>query len=169
MRHVPLARAVAIVVLGVAVFSCADPVLHKSGGTTFPPLKRGCALTVLAAHPGPEYIEVAQITIEDGVFFGAKKYRDPQEFADAVHDRICAAGGDTLITAVNGYGTIVRGVVLRRAASARPDPVPAGTCEPTCSPGFLCNTGTCMPQCNPACADGETCGNDRTCHSNVAQ
>jgi hypothetical protein len=169
MRQAPLARIVTIIVLTVSAFGCAEPVLHKSGGTTFPARGQGCPLTVVASHPGTGYVEVGQITIEGDRSFGAGTYRDPQAFADVVHDRICAAGGDTLITEVNGFGIIARGIVLRRVAPAAPPPVPAGSCEPLCSPGFRCDAGTCIPQCNPACADSETCGNDRTCHSKSAQ
>ena len=152
-----------------------------SGGAAFPAKKPGCPLAVVATHPGPGYVEVAQITIEGDRSFGAGTYRNPQEFANVVHDRICAAGGDTLITEVNGFGVIARGIVLRRVASAAPAPAPvpapvpapapapASTCEPLCSPGFLCDAGTCIPQCNPRCAAGETCGNDRTCHPSAAQ
>ena len=147
---------------------CAEPVLHKSGGTTFPALPRGCRLAVVATHPGPGYVEVAQITIEGDHSFGAGNYENPQRFADVVRDRVCAAGGDTLVTEVNGFGMITRGIVLRRTAPAAPPPVPGGSCEPLCSPGFLCQAGTCIPQCNPSCADGQTCGNDRLCHPGAA-
>jgi hypothetical protein len=110
--------------------------------------------------------------IEGDHSFGAGNYNDPQEFANVVHDRVCAVGGDTLVTEMNGFGFITRGIVLSRVASpdpADPAPVPAGTCEPLCSPGFRCNAGTCIPQCNPHCADSETCGNDRICHPSSAQ
>lgn len=166
MRSVPLTRTIATVAVVVAAFGCAEPVLHKSGGTTFPALPKGCPLTVVATHPGPDYTEIAQITIEGDQSFGAGTYRDPQAFANVVHDRICAAGGDTLITEVNGFGVIARGIVLRRVATAAPAavPIPAGACEPLCSPGFLCTQGKCIPQCNPACTADQACGNDRLCH-----
>ena len=128
---------------------------------------------VVATHPGPGYVEIGQITIEGDRSFGAGSYRDPQEFANVVHDRICAAGGDTLITEVNGFGIIARGIVLRRSETTPPAaasvPAPADACEPLCSPGFLCSAGKCLPQCNPACGNGETCGNDRLCHASAAQ
>lgn len=172
MFRVRFARFVAVVLVA-ASYGCAEPVLHKAGDATFPPRPKGCLLAVLATHPGPEYVEVAQITIEGDRSFGAGTYRDPQEFADVVHDRVCASGGDTLITEVNGFGIITRGIVLRKVASPARDtgapatlaPAAAGACEPICSPGFRCNAGTCVPECNPSCTDGEVCGTDRLCHA----
>ena len=176
MHRVLLVRWVTAVVLVAAASGCARPVLHKSGGTAFPARPRGCALAVVATLPGPEYLELAQITIEGDRSFGAGTYHDPQEFANKVRDDVCAVGGDTLVTEVNGFGVIARGIVLRRvaspaAAAAAPAPTPgrASTCEPLCSPGFLCTAGTCIPQCNPRCVDNETCGNDRLCHASAAK
>jgi hypothetical protein len=128
---------------------------------------------VVSRRPGPGYVEVAQIDRS----FGAGQYRNPQEFASSVHAKVCAVGGELLVTEANGADVIVRGIVFRRAGAPRlqpPSPPPqdrpterapaAEACNPICSPGFSCNAGTCMPQCNPACTEDETCGHDRLCH-----
>jgi hypothetical protein len=39
----------------------------------------------------------------------------------------------------------------------------ARTCEPVCSPGFVCRDGVCEPVCNPPCEKGETCTRKRVC------
>jgi hypothetical protein len=160
------------VVIAMGYLACAQPVMYKNGATTFPPREATCAFDVLASHPGPGYVEVAQIGIEGDQSFGAGQYRNPREFAQVVQPKVCAAGGDVLATEVNGAGSIVRGIVFHRIsepeAPALPPGAPpstvAGTCEPICSPGFACNAGVCAPQCNPACTGDETCGNDRLCH-----
>ena len=161
-----------LVLIATAYLACAQPVLHKTATATFPAREPNCVFDVVGSHPGPGYLEVAQIAIEGDRSFGAGQYRNPQEFADVVHARVCAIGGDALVTEVNGFGIIVRGIVFHRVDEPQPplqgqpaEVVPAAdACNPICSPGFSCNAGTCIPQCNPACGEAETCGNDRLCH-----
>jgi hypothetical protein len=127
---------------------------------------------VVGSHPGPGYLEIAQIAVEGPAEQVARHYHDPMVFANEVRTRVCAAGGDVLMTEVNGAGAIVHAIVFHRVDEPQPppqgrpaEPVPAAdTCNPICSPGFSCNAGTCVPQCNPACTEAETCGNDRLCH-----
>jgi len=102
---------------------------------------------------------------------GQPQYTSPYALAADNHEQICAVGGDTLVTERNALGVIVRGTVFRHAGMQDVMPPPARperseTCEPSCSQGFACEGGTCIQQCVPACGDGETCGNDRLCHSN---
>ena len=152
-----------------ACLACAEPVVHNTATTTVPGRDPTCAFDVVGSRPGPGYVEVAQIDRS----FGVGQYRNPQEFAYAVRPKVCAVGGDVLVTELNGSGVVVRGIVFHRTSEPagsrdRPgSPAPAATvCEPICSPGFSCRAGTCIPQCNPACTDAETCGNDRLCHPN---
>jgi hypothetical protein len=60
------------------------------------------------------------------------------------------------------------GVVVQPMAQAQPttDPREASECTPPCSPGYVCQTGTCRAVCNPACRPGYTCGQDRVCARN---
>jgi hypothetical protein len=161
-----------LVLIAMTYLACAQPVLHKTATATFPAREPSCVFDVVGSHPGPGYVEVAQISIEGNRSNGAGQYDNPQEFANVVHAKICAVGGDVLATEVNGVGVIVRGIVFHRVDEPQPppqgrpaEPVPAAdTCNPICSPGFSCNAGTCVPQCNPACTEAETCGNDRLCH-----
>jgi hypothetical protein len=169
-----LLACAALVALGAASAACGKPALHRTGAATFPPRERGCTFQVIGTAPGPDHVEVAQVVIEGDFIAGTGVYRDPQEFAAAARDQICAAGGDLLVTEVNGQGVIARGIVFHRVAThgvaadrAPTAPPPAGACEPICSPGFRCQAGTCIPQCNPTCDEGETCGKDRTCHRNA--
>jgi hypothetical protein len=41
---------------------------------------------------------------------------------------------------------------------------PSTTCEPDCSPGYVCARGACVSACNPVCWAGQRCGEDRVCH-----
>ena len=173
-------RALARVVLpALAAAACtAQPVLRPTGTQKFPPYLSNCKFQLRATHPGPRYVEVAQISIE-GKRLDPAVYRSARKFADTVQAEICATGGDALVTEDNGKGEIVSGIVCHQIDQPEPGPVPAaalptsasgppaawsGTCEPICSPGFACDNGVCIPQCNPACIDGETCGRDRLCH-----
>lgn len=54
------------------------------------------------------------------------------------------------------------GSPVARAASA---PAPVKTCEPDCSPGYICLRGSCVSACNPLCGAGERCGADRICRA----
>jgi hypothetical protein len=36
-------------------------------------------------------------------------------------------------------------------------------CDPICSPGFACRSGSCVPRCNPPCEAGEVCNRRRAC------
>lgn len=44
-------------------------------------------------------------------------------------------------------------------------PPAAASCEPECSPGYLCLKGACVSACNPPCASGQRCEADRLCHA----
>ncbi len=91
---------------------------------------------------------------------------------DSMRRRACLAGADIV------YGiseTREGGVSYLNATFARGLPGPIGdavsggpaeiACNPICSPGFVCETGTCLPQCNPKCAADEICTRQRFCAS----
>lgn len=145
-------------VAAVALGACAHaPTYHATAQTKFPPKAPNCPLAIAASHPDPGYEEIGVIAI------GGYYYQDPNAFLDAMRADVCAAGGDLVITEVNGYGAIARGVVFRkRAGASLADGGQA--CFPICSPGFGCERGTCIPLCNPACGADERCGPDRLCH-----
>lgn len=149
--------------LGLAA-GCARPVFHASSSVRFPPRPANCHIRNVGSHPGAGYTEIGYINVEgDNRMFGAGSYRNPAKFVEQVRSEVCRAGGELVITQMNGLGVVVRGIVLRRTGgSARPQPVSG--CEPICSPGFRCIRRVCVPQCNPACEAGEKCGRDRRCH-----
>jgi len=150
----------------VLVAACANHYQgYRSGDQKYPKRAADCQVELYATHPGPEYIEIGQITPEEN----APRYTNPQSFKKVVRPVVCALGGDALATEMNGLGVIIRGIVFKHVASeepaaATPAPAASGTCDPICSPGFTCDAGTCVPQCNPACDEGEACGKDRLCH-----
>jgi hypothetical protein len=157
--------------MALMAVSCAHPVYHATGGATFPAREPTCEFDVRGSVPGPGYVEIGQLTIEGDRSMGAGSFSDPNQFANRVRGEVCAVGGDALVTEVNGFGIIARGVVFHKTDEVAPKlaPTPAVTqgegCEPICSPGFRCMSGACIPQCNPACAPTEKCGNDRVCHA----
>jgi hypothetical protein len=172
LGHAPRRLLVSIVV-ATAYLACVQPTLYKTASTTTAPRAANCEFDLVASHPGPGFVEVAQIAVDGPAEKVASHYRDPRAFASEVRPQVCAAGGDVLMTEVNGVGAIVHAIVFRHVEidpapgpmnGAPPPAAVAGVCEPICSPGFACNAGTCIPQCNPACGGDETCGNDRLCH-----
>ena len=155
-----------------AYLACVSSTLYKSATVHAPAREPGCAFDVVGSHPGPGFVEVGQVAVEGPADQVVHAYRDPQAFANEVRAGVCAAGGDVLMTEVNGAGAIVHAIVFHRVDQAESGgsqpagPAPSlGTCEPICSPGFACNAGSGMPLCNPACTGAETCGNDRLCHA----
>jgi hypothetical protein len=163
------------VALAVTIAACARPVFHRNGAT-YPAKPGNCQLRVMGAHPGPGWEEIGTITIEGDRSAGAGSFQDGEEFVDRIRPEVCAAGADAVMTEVNGFGVVARGVAFRKVADVpekpeiasvpapAPPPAPDG-CEPICSPGFACQKGICVPQCNPACGPEETCGRDRLCHA----
>ena len=149
-----------------ALCGCAEVVFHRAGSRRYTALPPDCRIRLVASPPESGYDEIGLLAI-DGP---AGSFRDPDEFVRAARPQVCRAGGEIVVTQINGLGAIVRGVVLRRrpvepAAEAEAQAEPDGDCDPICSPGFACTDGKCRPQCNPACEAGETCGRDRLCHA----
>jgi hypothetical protein len=89
---------------------------------------------------------------------------------DSMRRKACLAGADI----VYGITETREGEVgYLNATFARSLPGPSGdaissgpaelACDPICSPGFVCERGTCLPQCNPKCAADEICTRQRLC------
>src|SRR5207253_2935747 len=91
-------------------------------------------------------------------------FRNPDAFIEEARGQVCRAGGEMVVTQVNGMGAVVRGAVFRRRTEQPATEATSEQCDPICSPGFRCKGTKCVPQCNPACDDGEACGRDRVCH-----
>jgi hypothetical protein len=157
---------------------CALPVLliagcqvaeyRPRGGASYPAKPEDCELELLGSHPGKGYEEIGVISTSPNYF------RNPENLLRVTRSDVCSAGGDAIVTEVNGYGYVVRGVVFRKTgaeskpAAVRP-PRSESTCSPICSPGFECSSGQCVPLCNPTCGPGEKCGPDRLCHPEAAE
>jgi hypothetical protein len=89
---------------------------------------------------------------------------------DSMRRKACFAGADIIY----GIAETREGeVAYLNATFARSPPGPIGgailggpaelACDPICSPGFVCERGTCLPQCNPRCAADEICTRQRLC------
>jgi hypothetical protein len=94
---------------------------------------------------------------------------------DDIRRRACLVGADT----VYGVAETREGAVSYLTATfARSLPGPIAeaasrgpaklACDPMCSPGFACRSGTCVPECNPACAVDEICTRQRVCAPTTA-
>ena len=152
----------------VALAACS----HQAGSQNLPH-GPDCKVDVFPNPPGSDYVQVGELSSLEA--YAANKtqyqYKDPYALAAELHDQICAAGADTLVTERNAAGVIVRGTVYRRATIHDVIPPPSQpskkteTCEPACRSGFTCEGGTCVQHaCVPACGDDATCGPDLLCH-----
>jgi hypothetical protein len=89
---------------------------------------------------------------------------------DSMRRKACLAGADIVYgiaqTREGGVdylnATFARSLPgpIEDAVSSRPAEL---ACDPICSPGFVCERGTCLPQCNPKCAADEICTRQRLC------
>ena len=100
----------AIVALLILVPACAmyNPSykLTKTGvaGPGKPP---SCDFIIATTKVDRPYDEIAILDCE------ANKAGDVAAFKESVRAQVCAVGGDAVIAEVNGYGSYVRGTVLR--------------------------------------------------------
>ena len=89
---------------------------------------------------------------------------------DSMRREACLVGADIVYgiaeTREGGVGYL-NATFARSLPGPIHDPVSGGpaelACDPTCSPGFVCERGTCLPQCNPKCAADEICTRQRLC------
>lgn len=110
------------------------------------PHASNCPVAVYETHPGSDYVEIGQFSIEDTYIQGQD--RPPFKSTDAllaqIRPDICSLGGEMLVIRRNAVGEIVQGTVYRRAdvhEVSPPPPQPPSQpeiCEPSGSDG-LCH------------------------------
>ena len=158
-------RLFAALLVVVSFASCAEVYFRHSGTHRYAAYPATCHVRLVATEPGEEYEEIGILSVDGD----ERAFRDPGLFLQEAREEVCRAGGEVVVTQVNGYGSIVRGVVFRRTARVVEAEKEEGDgCDPICSPGFACNEAKCVPVCNPACAADEACGRDRLCHPRAA-
>ncbi len=74
-----------------------------------PPKSPGCDFLVVNLPPQGPYEEIGTVGAPEG-----ERVDTPTEFKQAVRSSVCQAGGDVVVTQVNGAGYYVRGTVLRK-------------------------------------------------------
>jgi hypothetical protein len=155
-----LPAAIAALVVVGSFAGCAEVVFHAAGSNSYPANPHDCRIRLLAGDPGSDFEEIGLLAVEGD----PRVFNDPDVFIAQAQEQVCRAGGDAVVTQVNGLGSIVRGVVFRRRKPRRAAEEPNTECNPICSPGFSCKKARCVPLCNPACEPKEFCGRDRVCH-----
>ena len=88
---------------------CMNPALHyvRSSAASVPARTGSCTFSVSAGQPGPEFQEIGYI---ENIAYG-----ETSELRETFGKTICQAGGDHVVTMVNGFGVIVRAVVYHKA------------------------------------------------------
>lgn len=76
------------------------------------PKPAGCEFQVVSTVPQSGVEEVATLTLKNGI--NGDVPSDSARFRADVQAQVCEAGGDLVVTEVNGRGDIVRGIVFRR-------------------------------------------------------
>ena len=95
----------------VLSIAACGPVYQLAATKTVPSKPVGCDFQVAASLPeGYEEIGLVTRTVTAG---GAMQ---PDTFKKWIADDVCKAGGDLVVTQINGEGYIVRGVVFRKVS-----------------------------------------------------
>ncbi|HVU51912.1 MAG TPA: hypothetical protein VHL80_14545 [Polyangia bacterium] len=91
-----------------------------------PPKPESCSFDVLTTRPERPYVELGVLEPQGSPGSGAANASD---FRSRISDAVCHAGGDAVLTQVNGLGNYVRGTVIKykegEAAPVAAAPVPA--------------------------------------------
>jgi hypothetical protein len=147
---------------------------------------QGSAVHVGTARPPSNARELGRVEGESGggcAGFGTIGTYEPAE-AD-LRNRTASMGGNyaEIVTVIPPHDTgdrcpdnrmIIQGVAYKTGNDAMGTatsnllpssaPGPATTaCDPPCSPGYICNAGSCAALCNPPCGPGQVCRADRLC------
>jgi len=87
------------------------------------PKPADCDFRVINLPPSGDFEEIGTLTHNDG------EYGDqtPYEFKVSIRADVCRAGGDLVVTEVNGHGLYVRGTVLKQRSSPGATLAPAPT------------------------------------------
>ncbi len=110
-----LARVMPSVLVAAAGVACANPGPHNAATDGFQARPRNCVVEMLGALPGPDYVEIARISLEGTANYGAGTYRNSRASANALREMVCELGGDAVKTEVDAQGVVVRAIVFRRA------------------------------------------------------
>jgi hypothetical protein len=157
-----ISSALAAMLVSVVFAGCAEVYLHTSSAHRYPAYPPTCRVRLVASDPGQDFEEIGTLSVDGD----PRAFRNPNFFLQEAREQVCRAGGELVVTQVNGFGSIVRGVVFRRTGeNAELVDTSQEECDPICSPGFVCKETKCIPVCNPACDASEVCGRDRLCHA----
>lgn len=151
------------------------------GGVADPPpvSPRSRYIEIGKHDPPPGSVEVGPIEVSHGC--GLREQRGTLEGAmilarneagtrNANYVAILSAGMGSTSRCTTAF--FIRGIAYRVRTASAPlaaQPVDASaalqdaSCEPLCSPGYVCRAAACIAVCNPLCGDGQVCRQDRTC------
>jgi hypothetical protein len=105
-------RAVLIASFAVAGCAATGPVYrYTRTARAEPPAKQPTCDFQVAGAPDTSgsYVEVGVLDGVDRVYI-----QTISDFKREVQNQVCAAGGDLVVTEINGWGTYVRGVVFKK-------------------------------------------------------
>jgi len=165
----PSRRLLSIGLVGL-VAACVHSEVSPVNGSKLTPRPSGCAIQEFPSS-APDYPveDIATVRATCHVVAGRSAC------LERLRDDACEAGGDTLYGYKDGQSIenmIVIATVGRRtgnSAKTTAASVAAAAssdgCDPPCSPGYRCQSGTCAAVCNPTCGTGTHCALDRTCQA----
>lgn len=109
-------------------------------GLTYPAKPSDCNLYVVDSWSYPGYVEIGIVEPTGGgsgypVGSGSGYARTQGDFYKMIRKPVCEAGGDVVVSQVNGLGVYIRGIVLRKVdASPMMPPVQALPPTPAATP-----------------------------------
>ena len=103
-----------LLALSILATSCASYIYTHSADQTYPSKIENCKFKVVNTAPNPaEYVEIGSINSQD--FYANAK--NPEDWKSIIAKDVCAAGGDLVVSEINGYGQYIRLTVFVRKAS----------------------------------------------------
>ncbi|MCB9737031.1 MAG: hypothetical protein H6745_30985 [Deltaproteobacteria bacterium] len=101
----PMRKVHALVGLAAALSGCVTYAFTPTTRQSAPAREAGCEFDLLSAAPRTPYVQL-------GFLEPTVQAHSAVEFYDAVRGEVCAAGGDAVLTEINGLGEYVRGTVI---------------------------------------------------------
>ncbi len=110
----PLVFHLALLALGLAACNARMYSFSPASAEALSPKAAACDFNVVSSAPTAEVQEIGTLDVITPSWVSG----DNASFKEAVREEVCKAGGDIVVTEVNGRGNIVRGVVFRKGAAA---------------------------------------------------
>ncbi|MBJ6761266.1 hypothetical protein JGU66_10865 [Myxococcaceae bacterium JPH2] len=117
--------------LGLLAGGCVPRIEYaKTTSITAPAREATCQFDIITTRPDRPFDELGVIDLP-ARSNPTSLPSSVTEFRAVAQPHVCAAGGDGVITEVNGFGQYIRGTVIHYRTAAQPAPTPAPSAQST--------------------------------------